>query len=251
LSKVLKAQNTSFKEQAYYVQVEPIRKPVPPVIDEERHEVHSEAEQILAKARREAELILRQAEEQAAMLLAQERMRVESILQAEREEAKRFGYEAGYGEAVQAVEADYASRLDHAEKLIQSALEERQLLLEDAQPMIVELACAIARKIMTRECTVDREWVLGVVRAALEEIRDAGNVEVRVNPDDYELVRANAQGLRKEVPGQSELLVIPDRGVEAGGCVIQTSFGNIDARLDTQLEEVRKALHEVAGSLEP
>ncbi|MGZ4030863.1 MAG: FliH/SctL family protein, partial [Tumebacillaceae bacterium] len=101
------------------------------------------------------------------------------------------------------------------------------------------------------ESATDRSWVLDVVREALEEINDVGKIEVRVHPEDFELVNQNREGLRKEVPGQSEVLVLPDRGVQAGGCVVHTAFGNIDARIDTQLDEVRKALLEVAASIEP
>lgn len=254
MSKVLKAQHTSLTQQTYIVQVEPIRPPLEdqqdPQLDESRLAALAECDAIIARAQADSAEIRRQAEEDARQILDAERERVQAILLAEVQEAKELGYREGYEAACQAAEEQYAGKLDEVELLYTKALDDRNQYLADSEPLIVDLACEIAKKIMTREVTVDREWVLDVVRAALEEIHDAGKIEVRVHPDDFELVQANRKGLRKEVPGQTELLVLPDRVVEPGGCVVQTAFGNIDARIDTQLEEVRKALQEVAASLD-
>ncbi|MGB8955270.1 MAG: FliH/SctL family protein [Tumebacillaceae bacterium] len=251
---MLKAQHTSLTQQTYYVQVEPIRPPLADQqdaqMDEARTAAWDECEAIKSRARADAAEIIRQAQEDAQQILDAERERVQAILLAEVQEAKELGYREGYEAACQAAEDQYAGKLDEVELLYRKAVDDRKQYLADSEPLIVDLACAVAQKIMTREVTVDREWVLDVVRAALEEIHDAGQIEVRVHPDDFERVQANRRGLRKEVPGQTELLVLPDRVVEPGGCVVHTAFGNIDARIDTQLEEVRKALQEVAASLD-
>ena len=255
MSKVLKAHHTSLTQQSYYVQVEPIRQQQPasaddPQMDEARAKAMDECAAMIARARAEADEIVRQAEQAAQQMLDAERERVQAILQGEAQEAKEQGYREGYEQGTQAAEEQYAGKLDEAEFLYRKAVDDRRQYLFDSEPLIVDMACAVAKKIMNREVTIDREWVLDVVRAALEEIHDAGKIEVRVHPDDFELVQANRNGLRKEVPGQTELLVLPDRVVEPGGCVVQTAYGNIDARIDTQLEEVRKALQEVAASLD-
>lgn len=48
------------------------------------------------------------------------------------------------------------------------------------------------------------------------------------------------------VDSQAELQIIPDPNVRDRGCVIRSSFGSIDARIDTQLEEIKKSLQQVA-----
>lgn len=209
------------------------------------------AEAILNEARLAAAEILAQAEAQAADLLAQERQNVQAMLLAEVDAAKAQGYQDGLAQGVRQAEADCAGMIEAAEEQYRSALDERRRYLAEAEPMIVDLALGIAKKIITRESSADRSFVVDVVRTALEEMHDGGKVEVRVHPDDHEAVQQSRELLRKAVPGQTELLIIKDHSVEAGGCVVCTAFGNIDARIDTQLEEVRKALQEVAAGLEP
>ncbi|MGZ4105723.1 MAG: FliH/SctL family protein [Tumebacillaceae bacterium] len=254
---MLKAQQTSLTPKFYTVPVAPIlisnpnEQHVDPAWEAMRLEAVAAAEAIREQARNEAAQIRQEATATAESLLESERARVQSILEAEVMEAKRVGYEDGFERARLDLEASYAERFAQIEHVYQTAMEDRRTYLAESEPMIVDLACEVARKIMLRESATDRSWVLDVVREALEEINDVGKIEVRVHPEDFELVNQNREGLRKEVPGQSEILVLPDRGVQAGGCVVHTAFGNIDARIDTQLDEVRKALLEVAASIEP
>ncbi|PWK12713.1 FliH/SctL family protein [Tumebacillus permanentifrigoris] len=253
MSKVLKASQAQVTQGAYFVHVQPIREAhqsVDPELDELKFEALQEAQGIREAARRDAEQIILAAEQQAQGLLEAERTRVEMILHNEIEAAKRVGYNEGYTVAQETVAQEYANAFAQVQTLYQLAEEDRRHYLDASEPMIVNLACSIADKIMRRESETDRSWVLEVVRAALEEIHDSGKVEVRVHPDDFEFVRDNRDVLRKVVPGQTDLVIIPDRAVAAGGCVLHTAFGNIDARIDTQLEEVRKALQDVAANLE-
>ncbi|MCX7568515.1 FliH/SctL family protein [Tumebacillus sp. DT12] len=256
MSKLFKASRTSMTPEAYQIQVTRFVKDAPAVpIDPEwemaRQAAFREAEAIRQQAREEAAQLVGQAQEEAMNLLTRERERVESILLTEIETAKAQGYEDGRLAAEQQVAAEWSTRFDEVEQLHHLAVEERHRYLAESEPMLVELAVAVARKIIHQELSVSSEWVSQVVSRALEEIHDAGKIEVRVHPADYETVQARREGLRKEVPGQSELLILPDRGVDRGGCVVQTAFGNVDARLDTQLEEVKKALQEVAAGLKP
>jgi flagellar assembly protein FliH len=257
LSKLLKAQHTSLRPEFYTVPVTEIQvtrqtELVPdPEWEAMKSKAHAQAETIREQARTEAAQMIQEAQATSETLLENERVRVQAILEAEVAEAKRIGYEESAERARLDLEAQYADRFAQIQLVYLSAIEDRRTYLAESDPMIVDLACEVARKIMLRETSVDRSWVLDVVRKALEEVNDVGKIEVRVHPEDFELVNQNREGLRKEVPGQSEVLVLPDRGVHAGGCVVHTAFGNIDARIDTQLEEVRKALQEVAASLEP
>jgi flagellar assembly protein FliH len=256
LSKLLKAQHTSLRPEFYTVPVTEIQvakqsELVPdPAWEAMKNEAFAQADAIREQAKREAATLVQEAQATTGAMLDKERVRVQAIVEAEMAEAKRIGYEEGAERARLDLEAQYANRFNQIELVYQSAIDDRRVYLAEAEPMIVDLACEVARKIMLRETSVDRTWVYDVVRKALEEVNDVGKIEVRVHPDDFELVNHNREGLRKEVPGQSEVLVLPDRGVHAGGCVVHTAFGNIDARIDTQLEEVRKALQEVAASLE-
>jgi flagellar assembly protein FliH len=48
------------------------------------------------------------------------------------------------------------------------------------------------------------------------------------------------------IDSQAELQILPDSTVKDNGCVIRSAFGSIDARIDTQLQEIKRELIQLA-----
>ena len=84
-----------------------------------------------------------------------------------------------------------------------------------------------------------------IVGAALEACRPRGDwVRVRVHPDDLPAVTARRDGLAAHAPTASAIEVVADPEVGRAGCVVETAVGRVDARLDTQLAALERALTE-------
>ena len=64
---------------------------------------------------------------------------------------------------------------------------------------------------------------------------------IEVNPDDLELVSESAEGLAARLGGVQRLDVVAERRVERGGCIVRTEEGEIDARIGSQLQQLRRA----------
>jgi flagellar biosynthesis/type III secretory pathway protein FliH len=58
---------------------------------------------------------------------------------------------------------------------------------------------------------------------------------IRVRPDDAKYISSE---------GNRFLKIVPDDAIREPGFVIETSFGDIDGKLSTQLEELRKRIFE-------
>jgi flagellar assembly protein FliH len=102
----------------------------------------------------------------------------------------------------------------------------------------VELALAIAKKIVFHEVQTDKELIIRVVREALKKTSDAANVKIRVNPYDFEILRNHENMFLGEINGLEALHLIKDDRIKDGGCMIETDMGDIDARIETQLRAV-------------
>lgn len=110
-------------------------------------------------------------------------------------------------------------------------------LRREAERELVALALAVARKILRRELSVDPHIVLAVVKACLEELESAEVYRLRLNPQDVEPVGA---WFRQQRRGSIEL--IPDASLGRGGALLESSRGQLDARLETQLLEIERGL---------
>lgn len=102
---------------------------------------------------------------------------------------------------------------------------------------VVQLALAIARKILRREASIDPLLLTGMVRVALEKMAASAQVRLRVNPDQVHAWREffSAQPDVQPVPE-----VFGDADLDTTQCVLETSGGTLDLSLDMQLKEIEQ-----------
>ncbi len=162
------------------------------------------------------------------------------------EEMERRAYELGFASGEKAgfeigrkkAEALFSSLAGVIEGL-ESA---RRKLIEGAEKDVVALSLAIARKVVRGEITARNDVILGCVSAALGGLPAKGQVVVKVNPRDLELVTEH----RRKAEGQSQagmtVSFVADPSVSKGGCMVFTDFGSVDASIENVMEEIEQRL---------
>jgi len=124
----------------------------------------------------------------------------------------------------------------------------REQTAEEVERDAVELALALSAKILAGALRAQPERVIDVVRGALRRVADRRQIAVLVNPCDLERVTAAIAELKAQAGGIELCEVQADRRVPAGGAIVRTADGEVDASVTTQLERAREvALAELAG----
>jgi flagellar biosynthesis/type III secretory pathway protein FliH len=121
----------------------------------------------------------------------------------------------------------------------------RDRLVASAEPEIVELAFAVAARVLARAAESDREAVVEIAARALDAVRQRADVTLRTHPDDLAALRAAEPRLLARLKRARRLALVADAAVERGGVVVESEAGTVDARLTTQLDALRRALAEV------
>ena len=103
-------------------------------------------------------------------------------------------------------------------------------------------ALAVAERIVKREIQLDDEIVVRQVREALRRIVGVESIKVRVHPDDEVLIRSHRAALLALTDTTRDVVIEADHTIERGGCILESSSGNVDARIATQLRQVEHAL---------
>ena len=83
--------------------------------------------------------------------------------------------------------------------------------------------------------------VVNVVAKAIEHANTGDVLTIRVNPREVELLRDYWAEALGDNPGSRRWEILADRRVKPGGCVIDTKAGSVDARIDTQLVQIKYA----------
>jgi flagellar assembly protein FliH len=187
-------------------------------------DVKAEAAQIIAKAHKDAETIRKQAQEQGTKN-AQDT--------AEKAVAARLDAQ---------VKAQMQTALPALEQMIQTISTERLRWLQQWEQDGVRLAIGIAEKIIRQRLSAEPNIALKLLREALELAAGSQSLQVRLNPQDHAALGKQVDALVKQLGRVSTAEIVPDETVSPGGCVVQSEFGSIDQRIESQLARIAEEL---------
>ncbi|MCQ2585431.1 MAG: flagellar assembly protein FliH, partial [Treponema sp.] len=118
--------------------------------------------------------------------------------------------------------------------------------LRDTETQIVELVILMSRKVIKIISENQKNVIMANVLAALKKVRSRGEVTLRVNIEDVKLTSEHTSEFIKHVEKVQGITVMEDSSVEKGGCIVETDFGAIDARISSQLTELENKIIEVS-----
>jgi len=102
----------------------------------------------------------------------------------------------------------------------------------------VELSLAVAKKIVCHEVSVNRDIVIKVVTEAVKKVGDYKKVKIRMSPSDVSFIKEAKKTMPELEESLKGFLLEKDESIMSGGCLIETDMGEIDARIDKQLQVV-------------
>ena len=164
----------------------------------------------------------------------------EEELQARLDELYRNGMDEGRRQAERGLANVFKSLRDGVSAL--TGLRSR--VFKESEEDILKLAVMVARKIVQREITRDPEVLAAIIAAAVGGCTERDRVVVRLNPNDYSVVAANRQTFLAGLGEDAPITLTPDEGVGPGGCLVETATGTVDARIESQLDEIYRTLLE-------
>jgi flagellar assembly protein FliH len=240
-----------------------------------RHEFEHDKEKMIAGARLEADRIIKEAEtsafeqvriktEEAAQLRRQaeedvERIRSEAAQISEqtirdsqnkadeiREEAKKAGYGEGREEGWKEGREEAERVIERLHIILSKSIEKRFDILKDSEAQVIHLILQIARKVVKVISENQKNIVINNTIQALQKLKNKSDVVIRVNLADLNLVTEHTKDIINMIENVKSITVMEDSTVDRGGCVIETDFGEIDARIAAQLREIEERILELS-----
>jgi flagellar assembly protein FliH len=152
-----------------------------------------------------------------------------------REAARAEGYSEGL--AAGRVEGEQAcGRMKQLVESFGNTLDNLDFRLAD---MVLELALDVARQVVAGELAARPERILDVVNLALKQMAESSReARLLLNPDDATLVRPHLD----QVLDKNRLRIVEDVRIVRGGCLIETSQGDLDASLPARWRAVVQVL---------
>ncbi|HYO80146.1 MAG TPA: FliH/SctL family protein [Bryobacteraceae bacterium] len=160
---------------------------------------------------------------------------LEARLGAEVLKAREAGFQAGQAAGFERGREEVRPVIERITRSIADLSGLRGRIRQDAERDLIELAIAIARRVLRRELSVDPEAVHGLVKAALGKVPSREVRRVRVHPDLAGMVRRQI-----ESAGLSGVEISSDGALTPGDVIVETRNGDLDASIDVQLAEIQR-----------
>ena len=163
------------------------------------------------------------------------------------EQARLRGYEEGRAAGLAAAAEELATGAGALAAALAEVREMRDGVAEEVEREAVELALALAGKIVVATLQIRPELVVEVLQGALRRVSGERTIAIVVNPADLEIVRGALGELQAQATGAEQWDLQADQRVPAGGALVRTDQSEVDARIQTQLERAREVVEAEIG----
>jgi flagellar assembly protein FliH len=191
--------------------------------------------------------------EQADKYLDQVRVKAAEIVveaQKQAEAVRRQAEAEGKQAAMRAVERvldekvgkKLESLLPALNKVVSELNDSRQTWLAHWEKAVVHLACSIAQRVCRLQLKIHPEISMALTREALEMAAGSPQIQVRLNPTDFESLGTQSDRLARTFAAAAEVKFIADAAIELGGCRVETQHGAIDQQFTAQLNRIEEEL---------
>jgi flagellar assembly protein FliH len=208
-------------------------------------DVQDEAREIIARARSEAETIRADAQRRAEQLREQAHR---DGYQAGEAKGLTEGREAGHAEALARAQAQFAESQSMLTNALTAALDDadraKRTLLAEAYQDLIDLAMAVAERVIKRIGQVDRQAAVENAREAVDLAGRRTDMVLEVHPDDYDAISTFVESLfGPEADAQRDhVRIVAEPAMARGGCRFRSAAGAVDATLEAQIERVTHLL---------
>jgi flagellar assembly protein FliH len=192
----------------------------------------AEADGYLVGVRREAAKIVEQARRDGA---------------AVRQDAEAAGRRAAEEAIDRILDEKVAQQMKTLTPALQAAAQQirdsQQSWLKQWESAAVELACAIAARLVRGELARRPEISLAWVREALELATGAGEIVIHLNPTDHATLERQTAQLAASMHPTAKVRLAADATTSPGGCRVTTEFGTVDMQIEAQLKRITQELN--------
>jgi len=172
---------------------------------------------------------------------------LEEIRQREEEMTRREAELQQGREALAGSQAALDQHMEQFAALLEGLHRERTQMLEENEEAIVALSLSVTRTVLQHEIENGSYKIGEIVRGAIDTVRNEGSINVKVNPQDFELAQAALEKIKGEGEDR-QITMEADEAVAPAACLLETDSGRMLSDVAARLERVENTLMKRNGN---
>lgn len=199
------------------------------------------AEEIIDRVQEEAAEIIKEAEYEARKIMDDAYTESKEKAAVMEEEA----WQKGYAEGVSAAQKQYEATILEADEIKASAITEHNEVLAGIEAEVIELVIEVSKKVIGSEILQNKENLIYLIKQAVDKCSNKSSIILKVAPEDFNFLNINMNKFSAVIDCAEELVLKQDISLNAGACILETPFGNMDAGVQTKLKKIEEAFREL------
>ncbi len=154
------------------------------------------------------------------------------------EEAYRKGFDRGLTEGRQKGKAELDGRMAEVLGLMAALVRARGTVNRQYEEELLVLVRTMVERLVGHEVSVNPLVIKNCLRQAMAFVVEDSVVKVHLHPDDFQALRGMSLENPTLLEGARRVELLEDPAISRGGCLLETNFGEIDARLENCRERL-------------
>ncbi|UOF00862.1 FliH/SctL family protein [Bdellovibrio reynosensis] len=164
--------------------------------------------------------------------------KLKEIQEGAYEEAYRLGLEEGRKQAFDQVSADINEKMTALDTLLNGLKDLKSELATFNEAHLIKLSYQMASRLAKMELQNNTDAMVQILRDAVSLASDEENVTVQVSPNQFEFLEELKKETSREFEFIKKLRFEPSETVVDGGCIVETNYGEVDARIEQRVEQL-------------
>jgi flagellar assembly protein FliH len=174
--------------------------------------------------------------------------KVDALVSESYQKGLREGEQAGYNRGHEEGKAEARRIIGQLQPLLTEMVNHKNDIYLSAEQDVLELAMIIARKVIGSKAESCQELILDTVKKSLPLLLEKSRLTIKVAPEQEQFLNENFGNILDMDKDLKEIKIESDRRISPGGCILETSSGRVDARIEKQLEVLTTALQKQSDS---
>jgi len=214
------------------------------VVGPEEEEKRRQEEEENRKRKEFEKRLKEEVNEKLKIALEEQKSKLAAQFEKEAKETYTQGFNNGKEAGIKEGKDEIRPLIDNFLSISKKISDEKELVIQEAEKEVITLCYLIAKKIIKKELEKDDKIILTMIKESLEFISDETDLVLKLNPEDYNVIKEYEKKLKNMLKDVKNFRIESDDKITRGGCLLETNTGEVDARLETKLNELERVLLE-------
>lgn len=159
-------------------------------------------------------------------------------------EAYSLGQEQGRKHAFEAVSREISEKMEEIDSLMVTMKNLKKEMVTYNEAHLIKLTFQMAARLAKTSLEGNNDAMVEILRNAVSLSQDEENIRVQVSPSQFEFLETLKSETGREFEFIKRIRFEKSEEISDGGCIVETNYGEVDARIEQRVEQLWATLSE-------